>query len=319
VVQHALKQPDADDDPVHSSQTSTLEPLSSEILNDEAILLEVDLQDTASVLRFFPLKQGCGEKKMVLLHIRVYDVDFRKTYRKIRKFRSMDQEDQELEMKWCESQRTEKSDRRLYGGRIAAMEATKKAIQDQISRTDETPRTVSPEIDEPSALPPAPPPDIVSITNAVIRPSPVRPSTGALSLLPPPYEAPPYEEPPYEEPPDEEPPVGEPPAGELVRSHIGLFSPAADRVQRAGELALQNPKKRKKASFSEHPKQLASAYVMKTLQQALMSVAEAADAMHCPTNVSSGPLHRLVLIVLCDVKETDPNGGELTRYHHDIP
>jgi hypothetical protein len=85
------------------------------------------------------------------------------------------------------------------------------------------------------------------------------------------------------------------------------------------ELALQKPRRRKKGYLSQHPNQLASAYVMKTLYQAVMSVSEAADAMHCPANTSSGPYHRLVLIVVCEVKDTDPNGGELSRYHRDIP
>jgi hypothetical protein len=78
---------------------------------------------------------------------------------------------------------------------------------------------------------------------------------------------------------------------------------------------------RKKGSFSQHPNQLASAYVMKILHRAFKSVAEAeaADAMHCPTNISSETHHRLVLIVVCEVKDTDPNGGELSRYCRDIP
>jgi hypothetical protein len=87
----------------------------------------------------------------------------------------------------------------------------------------------------------------------------------------------------------------------------------------AGVLALQKFQKRKKGSFSLHPNQLASAFVMKALHQAFKSVAEAADAMHCPNNVSSEPHHRLVLIVVCEVKDTDPNGGGLSRYRRDIP
>jgi hypothetical protein len=58
---------------------------------------------------------------------------------------------------------------------------------------------------------------------------------------------------------------------------------------------------------------------MKTLHQAFMSTAEAADAMYCPTNIPSAPHNRLALIVVCDVKDTDPNGWELSMYHLDIP
>ena len=100
--------------------------------------------------------------------------------------------------------------------------------------------------------------------------------------------------------------------------YMGMISSKADRANLADCLHKKAPKKRKKGSFCPHPKLAADSFMMKKLHNAFKAVANAADAMYCPEN-TNGLKHRVVLLSLCEVEETDVDGGSIAMYHHTKP
>ena len=99
-------------------------------VKDGAILLRLDLRKPKSVLEHFPLVEGCGTKVAVPLQIRGFDSDYRNTFRKIREFRRMSKEQQEITAKsFSFNKKMPSWERALYNERIDAIESAKEELE----------------------------------------------------------------------------------------------------------------------------------------------------------------------------------------------
>ena len=92
-----------------------------ELMNDEDILLVVDLMDSDSINKYFPMQTGKGNEYNVPLHIRGFDKDYENTFWKIRHYRMMSLEDQQLELLRGDTTRMDKKEQQIYYSRIESM------------------------------------------------------------------------------------------------------------------------------------------------------------------------------------------------------
>ena len=121
--------PKSDEDDDDASYATGQED-EEETMTDEDILLVVDLMDSESINKYFPIQNGKGDEYNVPLHIRGFDVDYQNTFWKIRQYRMMSLQDQQLELRWGDTKnRMDGKEQQIYYSRIEAMVSTRNTLR----------------------------------------------------------------------------------------------------------------------------------------------------------------------------------------------